>query len=149
MTLTEVVNFPHQKMRIIEVCVPYSFLAHVSLDSLGSMPNKVLGCCHSVLPNSFLTTWTIAHQALLSIGFPRQEDCSGLPFPSPGDFHDPRIKPMSPALAGRFFTTVPPGKPLHMISYLLLTILSSRSTWPHFISEEIEAPGVTCPKSLS
>ena len=102
-------------MRIIEVCVPYSFLAHVSLDSLGSMPNKVLGCCHSVLPNSFLTTWTIAHQALLSIGFPRQEYCSGLPFPSPGDFHDPRIKPMSPALAGRISITEPQGSPWYWV----------------------------------
>ena len=33
-----------------------------------------------------------------------------LPFPSPGDLSDPEIKLMSPALAGRFFTTVPPGK---------------------------------------
>ena len=97
----------------------------------------------------FVTPWIGAHQTPLSLGFSRQEYCSGLPFPTPGDLADPRIKPMSPALAGRFFTTVPPGKPLHMISYLLLTILSSRSTWPHFISEEIEAPGVTCPKSLS
>ena len=37
------------------------------------------------------------------MGFPRQEDWSGLPFPSPGDLHDPGIKPKSPALAGDFF----------------------------------------------
>ena len=36
---------------------------------------------------------------------------SGLPFPSPGDFLNPRIEPVSPALAGGFFTTEPPGKP--------------------------------------
>ena len=44
---------------------------------------------------------TVAHQALLSIGFPRQEYWSELPFPSPGDFPDPGIKPassLSPAL---------------------------------------------------
>ena len=35
-----------------------------------------------------------------------------MPFPSPGDIPDPEIEPMSPALAGRFFTTEPPGKPL-------------------------------------
>ena len=52
-----------------------------------------------------------AHQDLLSMGFPRQEYWSGLPFPSPGDLPDPEIKPGSPALAGRVFTTEPPGKP--------------------------------------
>ena len=55
----------------------------------------------------FVTPWTIAHQALLSMGFPRQEYWSGLPFPSPGDLPDLGIKPVSPALAGRFFTAEP------------------------------------------
>ena len=41
------------------------------------------------------------------MGFPRQVYWSGLPFPSPGDLLDPGIKPVSPALAGRFFTTEP------------------------------------------
>ena len=49
------------------------------------------------------------------MGFSRQEDWSGLPFPSPGDLPDPGVKPTSPALAGGFFTTEPPGKPLGMI----------------------------------
>ena len=44
------------------------------------------------------TPWTIALQAPLSMGFSRQEYWSGLPFPSPGDLPDPRIKPGSPAL---------------------------------------------------
>ena len=44
--------------------------------------------------------------------FPRQKYWSGLPFPLPGDLPDPGIEPLSPALAGRFFTTEPPGKPL-------------------------------------
>ena len=43
------------------------------------------------------TPWTIAHQAPLSMGFPRQGYCSGLPFPSPGDFPEPGIEPGSPA----------------------------------------------------
>ena len=51
------------------------------------------------------------------MGFSRQEYWSGLPFPSPGDLPDPGIKPASPALAGRFFTTEPPGKPTR-ISYV-------------------------------
>ena len=48
---------------------------------------------------------------LLSMGFLRQEYWSGLPFPSPGDLPNPGIEPMSPALAGGFFTTEPAGKP--------------------------------------
>ena len=47
----------------------------------------------------------------LFMGFPRQEYWSGLPFPSPGDLPDPEIKPTPPAVAGRVFTTEPPGKP--------------------------------------
>ena len=61
----------------------------------------------------FAALRTVAHQAPLSMGFSRQEYWSGLPFPSSGDLHDPGIKPKSltsPALAGRFFTTEPPGK---------------------------------------
>ena len=64
----------------------------------------------------FTTPWTVAHQAPLSMGFSRQESCSGLPSSPPGDLPDPGIKFVSlasPALAGRFFTTVPPGKPLN------------------------------------
>ena len=49
-------------------------------------------------------------EAPLSMGFPRQEYWGGLPFPSPGDHLNPGIEPMSPALAGRFFITEPPGK---------------------------------------
>ena len=45
----------------------------------------------------FMTLWTIARQAPLSMGFSRQEYWSGLPCPPPGDL-DPGIKPMSPAL---------------------------------------------------
>ena len=44
------------------------------------------------------TPWTVAHQAPLSMGFPRQEYCSGLPLPTPGDLPDPGIEPESPAL---------------------------------------------------
>ena len=62
----------------------------------------------------FVTPWSVAHQAPLSMGFPRQEYWRGLPFPILGDLSDPGIEPVSPgshALAGRFFTTEPPGKP--------------------------------------
>ena len=58
----------------------------------------------------FATPWTIAHKALLSIGFSMQE-YSGLPFPSPGNLPNPGINPISPALAGGFFITETLGKP--------------------------------------
>ena len=54
--------------------------------------------------------WVIARQAPLSIGFPRQKYWSGLLFPSPGDFPDSGIEPIPLVLAGRFFSTEPPGK---------------------------------------
>ena len=60
------------------------------------------------------TPWTVAHQAPLSMGFPRQEYWSGLLFPSPGDLPNPGMEPLSfvsPALAGEFITAEPPGKP--------------------------------------
>ena len=50
-------------------------------------------------------------QAPMSMGFPRQEYWSGLPFPSPGDLPNLGMEPVSPPLAGRFFTTEPLGKP--------------------------------------
>ena len=59
----------------------------------------------------FLIPWSIARQVPLSMRFPRQEYWSGLPFPSLGDLPNPGMEPKSPALAGRFFTKVSPGKP--------------------------------------
>ena len=61
----------------------------------------------------FTTLCTIARQVPLSMGFSRQEYWGGLLFPPPGDLPDSGIEPTSPtspALAGRFFTTEPPGK---------------------------------------
>ena len=55
----------------------------------------------------FSTPWTVAHQAPLSMGFPRKEYWSGLPFPTPGDLPDPGTEPespASPALPGGFCT---------------------------------------------
>ena len=60
---------------------------------------------------TLMTLWTVACQVPLSMEFPRQEYWSGLPFLSPGDLPDPGKEPTSPALAGGFFTTEPPGKP--------------------------------------
>ena len=63
----------------------------------------------SVVLDSFVTLWTIACQAPVSMGFSSHEYWSVLPFPSPGDLPNPGIKPTSPALAGRFFTSEPLG----------------------------------------
>ena len=64
-------------------------------------------CCAQMLScvRLFATPWTVAHQAPLSMGFSRQEYWNGLPFLSPGDHSDPEMESVSPALAGRFFTT--------------------------------------------
>ena len=59
----------------------------------------------SVVSDSFVTPWTVAHQAPLSMEFSRQEYWSGLPCPPSGDLPDPGIELMSPALAGGFFIT--------------------------------------------
>ena len=58
---------------------------------------------HSVVSNYLWPPWTVAHQSPLSMGFSRQEYWSWLPFPSPGDLPDPRIKLGSPAMQGDSF----------------------------------------------
>ena len=61
----------------------------------------------------FVILWTLACQAPLSMGFSRQDYWIRLPFPPTEDLPNPGIKPVSPvspALAGGFFTTEPPGK---------------------------------------
>ena len=77
----------------------------------------------------FATPWTVALQAPLSMGVSRHEYWSGLPCPPPGDLPNPGIEPMSlvsPALAGGFFTTVPPGKPISLCVHIYAYIFSFR-----------------------
>jgi len=57
-----------------------------------------------------MTRWTVAHQAPQPMGFPRQEYWIGVPFPFPGDLSNLEIEPVSPVLAGIFFTINPPGR---------------------------------------
>ena len=59
----------------------------------------------------FVTPWTVAYQAPLSMEFSREEYWSGLPFPSPGDLPHPGIEPGSPALQADGLLSEPPGKP--------------------------------------
>ena len=76
-----------------------------------------------------MTPWTVACQALLSLGFPRQEYWGGLPFPPPGGLPDPGIKPGSPALQADSLPSKPPGKPCKII--LNLNYLSTNGFWFH------------------
>ena len=59
----------------------------------------------------FVSPWTVACQAPLSMEFSKQEYWSGLPFPAPGDLPHPGIKPRSPALQADSLPSEPPGKP--------------------------------------
>ena len=59
------------------------------------------------MSDSFETPSVVVLQAPLSMKFLMQEYQSGLPLPSPGDLPDPGTEPVSPALAGGFFTTGP------------------------------------------
>ena len=93
-------------------------LGNAGLIGPGTLPfhSEITFCACSVpeLCPFFTTPWTVAHQPPLSMEFFRQEYWSGLPFFPPRDLLDPGIKPaspVSPALASRFFTTVPPGNP--------------------------------------
>ena len=82
-------------------------------------------CVCSVMFDSFATTRTVARQAALSIGFFRQEYWSRLPFPSPGDHSNSEIEPVcpeSPALAGKFFTTLHLGSTHERINTIICQV---------------------------
>ena len=68
----------------------------------------------------FKTSWTVAYQASLSMGFSRQEYQSGLPFPSPEDLPDPGIEPRSPTLQADALPSEPPGKPKNVQTIMQL-----------------------------
>ena len=74
------------------------------------------------MSDSFAAPLDYSRQSPLSMGFPRQEYWSGLPFPSPGDLPDPGIEPGSPALKADALPSEPPGKS----SKVMLKILQAR-----------------------
>ena len=94
----------------------------------------------------FVTPWTVACQAPLSLGFSRQEYWSGLPFPSPGDLPNPRIEPRSPASEADALTSESSlshiKRPLLWLSCFLFTIsrsgaynsFSTNIVWKSYIS---------------
>ena len=94
-----------------------------------------------------LTPWTVARQALPSLGSSRQEYWSGWPFSSLGDIPGPGIKTTSSCIAGGFFPTEPPGKPCkyllraticHMLKYAwVMNISTCHTLYPWVISSFI------------
>ena len=94
---------------------------YISRSSHNKYQGLISLCCavltHFSPVQLFGTLWTVACQDPLSMGFPRQQYWSELPFPSLGDLSDPGVEPRAfapPALAGVFFTTEPPGKPQYL-----------------------------------
>ena len=78
----------------------------------------------------FVTPRTGAHQALLFMGFSRQEYWSGLPCPPPGDLPNPGLKPaslLSPALAGGVFTTTVTWE-AQLLTQIMLICISTYQT---------------------
>ena len=93
---------------------------------LATLSTFCAACVLTQLCPTLWTLWTIAHQAPVSIEFSRQEYWNGLPFPTPGDLPDPGIKLVSveSPLAGRFFTAVPPWKPVYLLDGCCLIFLA-------------------------
>ena len=89
-------------------------------------------CCCLVTkscPNLLRPPWNVACQAPLSLGFPRQQYQSGLPFPSVRDPPSPGFKSTPLALADGFLHTEPPGKPIHCNNQDVLSIYLSTKHW--------------------
>ena len=80
----------------------------------------------------FKTSWTVAYQASLSMGFSRQEYQSGLPFPSPEDLPDPGIEPRSPTLQADALPSEPPGKPKNVQTIMQLHFSHASTLIPKF-----------------
>ena len=72
----------------------------------------------------FVTPWTVAHQASLSMDFSRQEYCRESPFPSPRNLSNPGIEPGSPALQADSLLFEPPGKLEYTCFYIFLSVVT-------------------------
>ena len=116
--------FPHQKLNkdsrfqwfhFSALFFPFMLLSSLTqLETEDNGRSSVCALCHFSHVWLFETPWTVACQAPLSMGFSWHEYWSGSPNPPPRDLPDPGIKStsfMSPAVAGSFFTSVPPGNP--------------------------------------
>ena len=81
----------------------------------------------------FATPWTVAYQALRSMGFSRQDYWSGLPFPSPGDLPNAGIEPGSPALQTDALPSEPLGKPHEQNNLVQLRPVSMLSLFLEYL----------------
>ena len=98
------------------------------------------------------TLWTVALQAPLSMGFPRQDYLCGLPFPSPGDLPDPRIEPISSANPALQEGSLPQShqgntprsliivSPIKRVSYKESWALKNWCSWTVLLEKTLESP---------
>ena len=119
--------------KLLHVIFQYTYVGY----SVGYVWGVYVSVCAFSHVQLFATPWTVACQVPLFMGFPRQEYWSVVPFPSPGDLSHPGIEPVSPALAGRFFTTEPPGKPSSTTYVLRIGIM-----WPKLIFLGVKSLGL-------
>ena len=120
----------------VEFCLPHPTRAW------GQVPliHKSVSVSSSVVSDS-TTPLTVACQPPLSMGFPRQEYWSGLPFPSLGDLPEPGIEPRSPALQADSLPSEPPGKTSDMKGQVQMTPHGSCEVgWPEVSSRVAQFP---------
>ena len=109
------------------VCVYVCAYVCVIIKVIYSQTSPLVLCsccavCYALLLSCvwlFVTPWTVARQAPLSMGFSRQEYWSGLPCPPPGDLPNSGIKPRSPTLQADSLLSDPPGKPMILLNTVL------------------------------
>ena len=128
------VIFTPQRLLVFPIAPPpissqftATMISHVHIHVYTHFPE--LFCCNCCLLTTkcltLVTPWTVTLQAPLSMGFPRQEHWSGLPFPPPGDLPNPEIEPASPAWAGGFSIPQSHWGSLELCTHLRVHLLST------------------------
>ena len=116
--MTERLTHSKAQERLISSAVQQSFPCECMCVCWVALLLLLLSCFSRV--QLLVILWTVVFQVPLYMGFSRQEEYwCWLPWPPPGDLLHPGIKPMSPALAGGFFTTYSPEKPSHVNSFII------------------------------
>ena len=123
-------------LHILPYCITLCVLKVVSVSCIymGDTVYVLSVLSHSVVSHSLWASWTVSHQAPLSMGVLRQEYWSGLPVPSPWDLPNLGIKLASPALARRFFNTAWPRKQTVCINYSQSLQLETTHTYSLTVS---------------
>ena len=129
------------------MCICFFFVFFLS--KCVSIPASIIAKCesvsHSVVSDSLQPLWTGARQAPLSMGFPRHEYWSRLPFPPSGDLPDQAMVLLSTCIAGRFFIIGPLGKPTFFSgneSYNGPLFSSCRAGDQQYVPATVTGPGV-------